>query len=134
MLFPISSFYVNWYVTNTLNNKHWFLCLTSTSMVSTNDTNQEDHTTSCKEDKEFNPNNRDNANDYDVQKHDNRTRIISMPTPSNFVRVSRDSFWFLLRYKMFNLFKFVVSRQLFLFILNLKMWLDDYIPLEYSIS
>ena len=61
-------------------------------MVSTNNSDQEDHTTSWKEGKECDPNNRDNENDYDVQKPDNRIRIISMPTPSNFDRVSRDSF------------------------------------------
>ena len=54
-------------------------------MISTDDSDQN-------EGMECDPNNRDNEDDYDAQKLDNRTRNISMPTPSNFERVSRDSF------------------------------------------
>ena len=61
-------------------------------MISIDDSDQKDHAASWKEGKECDPNNRDNEDDYDVQKPDNRIRIISMPTPSNFERVSRDFF------------------------------------------
>ena len=62
-------------------------------VIPTYNSDQEDHTTSWKKDKECDPSNMVNAKDYDVQKPDNRIRIISMPTPSNFERVSRDSFY-----------------------------------------
>ena len=87
MLFPISLYELKLSQINVLING-----LTSNSIISTDNLDQKDHTVPWKEGKECDPNNRHNEDDYDVQKHDNRIRIISMPTPSNFERVSRDSF------------------------------------------